>query len=389
MKIFFIFLISVLIIGCTSLLNTRAHLWKSAIVNYANPIQKTESDSIDFSFMDKYLDSISYVFIGESSHEVEEYFMVRAKLIEYLCNKQGYSVVAFEHNKGSCFVGNSLRNQISNDSLFTYYYPLLKKSNNTPFGAISMLNYFEKKDIYTTGFDVLFSKAFFYNNIRNNLPDIPDSILALDSNYLYVNHSWAIHNVWKNILNDSSYFYNHNEYQSALYKEIANRHLWLSNLPNINPRLRDSIMAENIMWIIRKECPNKKIIFLAHNRHIDKSKNNQVNPMMSFISDSIKSKSYIIGLYAYQGTTGLRGSGSVELRKNTKASLGDILNSSGYEAAFCNLKGVKVIKENLWMAKKIPTLSWAFQTVKIVPNESFDGLIQIRNVHATHYNYNE
>lgn len=69
--------------------------------------------SNDFNSIKSILNDKKYVFIGESSHCVEEYYIAKINLIKFLYQKLGFKVIAFESELGDCTVGNYLSKELN------------------------------------------------------------------------------------------------------------------------------------------------------------------------------------------------------------------------------------------------------------------------------------
>ena len=385
LSIMFVILLS---IEAYSQQKTRVNkIWRDSIKNYVKPIKSLDSnDYSDLLFLKPILEDKPYVFLGESSHEIEEYFQIKNRLVQFLYKEMGYKIIAFEGYKAICLEVNNVKNEISIDSLFTYIFPYTtNRLMLKPKGGQSLISFCQKNNMQVTGFDIDLERSIrFQKIIKQHFIDVPDSILIQDSIIItnYNKEKGLAFKAWESILYDTSIFNLHELHSQELHDAIINRTNWLYSMPNNTPTKRDSVMARNIMRLIRDFYPNEKIIFWAHNWHISKYNPKHI-VMNELLPDTIINKSYILGLYAYQGSTGVRDSGPVNLVKNKKNSLGAIMNSAGYEIAFCDFSRQKKCPSNSWMYKKIKTISWAVQRPVIVPSKRYDGIIQIKNVHAT------
>lgn len=360
-------------------------IWKDHIDQFTQEIESLDSDDYsDLEFLKPILEDKQYVFLGESSHEVVEYYELKNRLVQFLYKEMGYTMMAIEGYKLVCMETNQIKNEISIDSLYTHCFPYQRNHLKTK-GVDSILSFIQNSEIKYNGFDIDLEFPYrFLKIVKKIFPLIPDSTLSLDSE-LTLNYKKAKgleFKAWDTILNDSLIFPQNTIEQKEAYQAILHRRNWLYKMPVNNPHNRDSIMGRNILDLITKYYPNEKIIFWAHNWHISKY-NPDYEVMGEYIPDSIREKSYVLGLYAFQGTTGVRKSGEVELVKHKKNSLGAILNSAGYDIVFADFSQQTHKPENSWMFEKIPTVSWAFQRHKIIPSKRYDGIIQIKNITAT------
>ncbi|NPD47539.1 erythromycin esterase family protein [Lentimicrobium sp. S6] len=360
-------------------------IWTENIHQFTTPILSLKSqDYSDLDFLEPLLKGKPYVFIGESSHEVNEYYLLRNRLVQYLYQELGYKVVAIEAYKLVCMEANNVRNEVSLDSLYNYCFPL-KKDMTMPEGARLFLDFFKNSDIQYNGFDIdLEFPNRFQQLVKKQFPLVLDSILSLDSALtLNFNKRKGLEfKAWDDILNDSIIFPLNSKRDKEVYQAILHRRNWLYKMQVNSPHTRDSIMGRNMNDILTRFYPDEKVVFLAHNGHISKYDPKR-EVMGEYIHDSLRSKTYVLGLYAYQGKTGVRDNGPVELVKQKKNSLGAILNSADHEIVFTDFSQQTEKPENSWMFEQIQSVSWAFQRQKIIPSKRYDGIIQIRNITAT------
>ncbi|MBL7728952.1 MAG: erythromycin esterase family protein, partial [Dinghuibacter sp.] len=68
---------------------------------------------------------------------------------------------------------------------------------------------------------------------------------------------------------------------------------------------RDSLMADNLFWLMNEIYPGKKVVVWAHNGHIDRQSamGNPYTWMGHFIGRKMGSSSMHIGLFAREGET--------------------------------------------------------------------------------------
>jgi len=371
-------------------------IWKDNIINYVRPIKSIESDNFsDISFLDTLLKDKQYVFIGESSHEVVEFYKMKTRLIKYLHEVLGFNVIAYEYDMGMASYFNIEKLSVTTKDKWKYlFYDICDES-------IEQQNYLVESKIKTTGFDVqLIELPIYYKTIRKVFPEISSDVIKRDSLFFLSTPSGlmkcgrknkheyftmrlkqkdSLVNIWEKVLNDISPLSCKDTLNKIIYRSLIVRTFWIKTLPLITPIKRDSIMAENIMWLLQNVFTNDKIIFIAHNAHIQKVETNHYPWMVSKLSNSILKKSYVMGMYAYEGKTGVNHVPQ-QLTKNKKNSLGAIINSASYEYAFCDFSNQVETKENEWIFQKLETVSWATQRPKIVPFKTYDGIIQIKHV---------
>ncbi|HOT88411.1 MAG TPA: erythromycin esterase family protein [Bacteroidales bacterium] len=364
--------------------------FKKSIQNLAKEIKSLDSEGFsDLLFLkDVISNDKQYVFIGESSHEVAEFNILRTRLINFLHEQMGFNIIAIEEDMGvATFLNFQKEKPLSVDSLVQYI--------DVYFGCEEMrelICYLRKTNIKTTGFDVQLANASLFLPAVRNFFVLPDSIYIYDSLFCTDYKKTIPINVlsqkWKDAIKDIPVKDTISPYAKNMYKSIQIRADWMARIPKISSAIRDSLMAANFLWLINHIYPNEKIIILAHNEHIAKSHSafkdgRKYNGNMGqYLQEWIGEKSYVLGTYAYQGQTGNYGP-LCTIVANRRNSLGAIFNSTGYEISFCDFLSQKKSAENKWMFKKIKTVSYCFQRYKMIPAKRYDGIIMIKNVHKS------
>ncbi|HNW99203.1 MAG TPA: erythromycin esterase family protein [Bacteroidales bacterium] len=362
--------------------------WENSIQNVACEIKSFDSEDFsDLVFLKQLLKDKQYLFIGESSHEVAEFFKLRTRLIKFLHEQMGFKIIAFENDLNTTTFFNIQKDQaLSIDSLMLYlgYFPCME--------MCELVKYLRKNDIVTTGFDVQLSNTAIFSPAVRYYFKITDSILNDDSLFcVNAQNSIDAHTLakkWNNAITGISGYDTLSSFAKCIYKSIKTRADWMERMPNISSPMRDSLMAANFLWLIKNMYPKEKVIILAHNEHIAKfnpafkDKKKYYGSMGQYLQDSIWEKSYVMGIYAFQGQTGNYGP-LCTISANKRNSLGAIFNCTGYDISFCDFLSQNKSVENNWMfKKKIKTVSYCFQRYKMVPADHYDGIIMVKNVHA-------
>lgn len=419
MKGFIFFLASLFTIlscfGQTSSLEVSPK-FKKSIQNLAKEIKSLDSEGFsDLLFLkDVISNDKQYVFIGESSHYTAEQYLLKTQLIKYLHSKYDFNLLAMESNMGTTSFLNTFKNTSPDiDSIvpyFNYYFPCIE--------MIPMIKYILKTNLISTGFDIwTASPKIWYPAVRKYFK-IPDSLYFKDSifyNYLILKSDTIKNNesfnsikkynpekilqelpsTWKSSIKNIVIDTISDPIKKCIAKSILIRADMLNCIltKRISITIRDSIMSQNLLWIMQN-FPNEKIIFWAHNRHIEKVSRNFKESgfskgmsglegnMIKYLHDTIIAKSYFLGIYGYEGCTSFNEKG-YKLKKNRKNMLGSIILKSGYDIAFCNFSNQQQCKENDWMFHKIKATGE--YKYKIIPIKTYDGVIIIKKVSPINY----
>ena len=364
----------------------------------------------DLEFLKKIIGNKKYVFLGESSHYVEEYSTIKKRLIKYLHQEMGFDVLLFESDFFNCNTSYLICDSIStSEFLNNSIYDIWHTDVN-----YDLFNYIKKsKDsknpLCFSGFDIkksnITDNRLLYHYYQNYLKakDFTEFI-ALDTsinsyfNAVILNknskeyHSDLCQNLTDrcNKLLNSINTYKANK-EKKVFKHIIQDKIYLLNIirqAHNNPQkynvLRDKYMAENLEWLAEKIFPDEKIIIWAHNQHIcdnpDLGKYIPEVPSMGHnISEKMKEQSYVIGLFGLTGNEGWKKHDVSYMKKN---SLEAVICRTENEISFIDFTK----KFNIDYNKKIYLWEQEKSINKI--KQLYDGLLFIRNISAAKYKGN-
>jgi hypothetical protein len=144
--------------------------------NYTKEIISLDSgDFTDLDFLVDLLKNKKYVFIGESSHETAEQYILKTRLVKFLHQQLGFNVLAFEHQLGTTTYFNEIKNSNIPDSkrvesLYHFHPKELTK----------LINYIQATDLKTTGFDFFMENPKYWYPALKNKFEISDTLLISD-----------------------------------------------------------------------------------------------------------------------------------------------------------------------------------------------------------------
>ena len=369
------------------------------------------------------------VMIGEEMHCVEEFNLIRLKLIEYLVENKGFEVVLWEANQLQSTIFNVIKDTITDVKFLTQtLHGVWWDSVN-----LQTMRYIQMKNLDFAGFD--YQKSGFYNpvlisqiylnidstigvqkqildstfqnllmsiqeNKKNNYKNTIDykrqKTIIEDIRSSFVNNAHAIIakiNNRMNHLNDSIQL----NLIYSLYLQTKQELNYVQSISEINNYAvsfdyRDSIMSENLVWFIEKKYPQKKIIVVAANAHITKNKHQkhsknqfvyQVNPMCSNLPKNILSESYIIGTIGLSGTTHYPFQNIKKLKKPMRNSIEAILMKTNFKVGFINIPNSTKNQDTKWICLATKYNANGLFNKKIVLANHYDGLIFFNEINAT------
>jgi erythromycin esterase-like protein len=294
-----------------------------------NNLDINDTVSKDFDFLPAILENRRIVFWGEQLHDDGSAFQAKGKLIRYLHEHLNFNVVLYEAGLYDMYLLNSRIDSLNPQEtpaigLYDFWwnndfcqpvwnYYRMEKEKNNPIqlggfdvqftGSMSseerydkLRNYLKTKEIDIDNYPILpanrtnlNSLTFkFFHEMRMS-PSGKDSLLNAFSSIT------EILNTRKNCLEDEIYI----RYLTGMknrYKSV-----WQYNPGSLESmQIRDSLMAENLIWLIDSVYKNKKIIVWTANIHtfydmIEKD----FKPMGKYIKDKYGEKVYMMAFTSY------------------------------------------------------------------------------------------
>jgi erythromycin esterase len=334
-----------LITLCLTLIATAQVDIKSYIKQNTIAISTIQPDSTDFSDLESIGNAIGeskIVMLGEQDHGDAPAFLAKTRLINYLHEKKGFNVLAFESdffalnygwdnlNKNGNDIDTFLRKNIfpiwtSCDACQDLFYNVIPKSYKT------------EKPIIVTGFDNQMYLKYSNKALSTKFDSVLRQLnLPITRNSNYVSYILPLIDTMTQLSflrKDNSYYDRLLEQLKTIKQEIApkidSNNFWSLIIDNFvqttiqmrfhktdyykSYNARDIQMAKNLKWLSTIKFPNEKIIVWAHNYHISKYGGNYLDNFLNlantmgteFTKDTLlNKKTYVIGFTSNSGTAG-------------------------------------------------------------------------------------
>ncbi|MDN3656818.1 erythromycin esterase family protein [Ferruginibacter paludis] len=376
-------------------------------------ITSIEPDSTNYEDLETIgtaIGNATIVLLGEQDHGDAPTYLAKTRLIKYLHEKKGFTVLAFE----SDFFGlnEGWDNLPKQEKLIDTF---LHKNITTVwtdcitcqglFYNFIPETYRNGKPLIVTGFDseifFSYSSTFLYPKLDSVLKRVKAPISQLPN---YAAEIYPLIKNWYANLKDSAKFNNTNNYLSDIKKQLSvllgNANFWTivaDNLLNNNlkfkyalndplkaSQIRDSLMAVNLKWLTETKFAGQKIIVWAANTHIRKFSGNFPIPFLNtvqsmgsiFTSDAVlEKKSFVIGFTSYEGYAGRLGSQKYTLNKLRSNSFENWIDkSSNY--AFVNFRNYTGKDELFYMS------GINHNNYEGLWNKIYDGVFFIRKMYS-------
>ena len=364
-----------------------------------------QKDDTQFETIKKSIGKSRIVFLGEQTHGDGTTFETKAKLIQYLHQEMGFTILAFESNLFNAERAwqdvqeninplTALQNSTGQmwgkakevQPLFAYI--LSKKNSDSPLKISGFdcqthgyyyYKYFPREFVMylrskNIGFIDSTERVNFFKvyNILTNGINIYLKGINENSRKLYLDTFFNDKKIFSKILDKKILeLSNLNEPKGNLFLQhlISFKNYipelldgvtidsTISNNIKVSAYLRDSLMAENIIWLANKRYPNEKIIIWAasyHNaRHKSVGYGNMIETLMGdFLKPELEKISYSIAFTTYEGYFGRWNSkDSVILDKSSLNSFEDLFSRVGKENFFLDFKTLSKTKNGKWLTE--------------------------------------
>ncbi|MBZ4191859.1 erythromycin esterase family protein [Niabella beijingensis] len=356
----------------------------------------------DFNKLKKYIGDAPIVLLGEETHGDGTAFKTKAALVRFLHEEMGFDVLAWE---GGLFQAEKAWELAFDDPgqgvahLQQCTWPLWTWAREVqPLLLYTTETFKTNRPLKMTGIDVqlrsmidqvYFPKAFSAYLVKNNI-DFENQAErdSFFNCYNAVNTGIAVWGEGKKTDEISALAVNLKQQQSTFKRLLAKKAAQLERIPGqeaalfsrhlrsvqaylpqllltnridttITPEegniLRDSLMAENIIWLHQKMYPGKKIIVWTASAHLSVGSTLRLNGTVlprvgDFLKERIPGKFYGIGFVAargYWGTVFMRS--PVPIEKTGASSFETIFSQIGVAHFFLDLKTLSRTRGGSWL----------------------------------------
>jgi erythromycin esterase len=384
-----------------------------------NTAELKSGESYNFSALKKAIGNRRIVALGESTHGSGTYYHLKSELVKYLNQEMGFEVLAMESGLGDTYLAYANIDTLSGKQLRDYsvfgnfrakeatgLFDYIKKQHSTP------------SPLYYVGYDTQASSDFLFNQLKKILADydkeLSDSLstkmFSYQRAYGYGANNDSVNYIkYRNIFVETSntarrYLEDNKEaimakhqLNTTAFKVMvrslamfaASYHLSYAERWN-GIALRDSLMTENIKWLLTEVYTNKKVIIWAHNAHVEKgeTENGYMKAMGHFLKEQYLDDYYTIGLFAYSGVAYQFWTKKIiPFEKKNNTFIEHRLIATGKHILFLDVSHSRKTPNNAWIFK--PIQAYELENggnIKFIPTKRFDAIIVCKESKAPTYN---
>ncbi|QPA58609.1 erythromycin esterase family protein [Lysinibacillus sphaericus] len=390
--------------------------------------QKIPSNKFeDLEMLKPILHDKRIVFLGESSHGVAQFNLVKTRLIQFLHQEMGYNVLAFESGLGDVMnaqgkIDKQAAQQTMKDAIFGVWWT----KETLPLFEYAKTTQATEKPLVLAGFDIQQQGAFTNGDwlqtpqLAKQFRDAEKQLAEWSSSKDlkgYQKEKTAIINVYKQVKSQvrqkekelQKVYPNELQIVKLMERTLADRirladeYVELTIQSNIEMEQnkyesflktmewRDQAMMENLLWLAEEVYPTEKFIVWAHNDHIRKAQSDvmgspyPVKLMGERLPDIYKKYSYVLGLYMTNGETANNMGETMAVLPPIKGSIEDIVSSVNEPYTFIDLRNRQNERGNSWMFEPRLSYSWGVIQESLVPRDQYDGILLIDKVNKPTY----
>jgi erythromycin esterase-like protein len=301
------------------------------LCNEVFPIEGIEINKSwdDLSFLEEELKDKRVVMLGEAHHGDGTTIELKARIIAYLHQKLGFEVVAFESDFFSLLAySDSLKNDRADfSSIEGNVHKIWRRSKQFE----ATLNYLkDHPDLTVAGFDCAGNSRFLRESLEKELDRCLPGETATDNYKKLQTLALAYEEEGIDVKvkrKDKEFIY---DYLQELEDRIKPKsELWAQIIPNyigdwksaleyrkslkggLNNNIRDTYMADNLLYLLQERYPDKKVIVWAANIHVAKNpeavtenrhfNSDEIILMGDLVADAMPGESAHLAFISYGG----------------------------------------------------------------------------------------
>jgi erythromycin esterase len=384
-----------------------------------NTAELKTDEGYNFSALKKAIGNRRIVALGESTHGSGTYYHLKSELVKFLHEEMGFEVLAMESGLGDTYLAYANIDTLSGKQLrdFSVFGNFRANEANGIFEYIKT-QHPTKSPLNYVGYDTQASSDFLFNQLKKILADydkeLSDSLSTRMFSYQraygfgsnqdsvnYIKHR----NIFIETSNTTRRYLEENKeaimakhkLSNTTYKVMVRSLAMFSASYSLSYTdrwkgyaLRDSLMAENLKWLLSEVYANKKVIIWAHNSHVEKGEmeNGYMKSMGHFLMEQHLNNYYTIGLFAYSGVAyQFWTKKTIPINQIDNTFIEHRLIATGKHTPFLDLSHTRKTPDNSWIFNLIH--GYEVENggiINFIPTKRFDAIIVCKESKAPAYN---
>jgi len=366
----------------------------------------TFSDKVpNLSFLDELVKDKKVVALGEASHGFGDMQTLKVEMVKYLHKKHGFDVLMLEAGYGDVnsawqFIDETEPLQLMRGTIFgnmqsDQMIPLFQylKDQNSTENELDLVGYDPQLSGRSFDYKLMYivkrlEPKIIQDSVRNGFDSYTKMFQARENRGVWKaeqDRLYASVDLAKSILDNNLEDILENKMATQKELDILNHTLvGLRELVDYpfgqattrGLAIRDSIMAANVLMLMKEEYAGKKVIIWGHNGHIQRSGLvADVDWMGHYLSDELGSDYCAIGLFARKGQIYTQWNNQVNDFDLADTSFVEYkLNEEYKKNVFVSLP--EYTADAKWYNKQVSGYEIeSGGVVKFIPSKRFDGLI--------------
>jgi erythromycin esterase len=386
---------------------------------------RSETDDQDFSDLAPFGAAVGnrrIVGLGESSHGVGDYSLMKTRLIKYLHEQKGFDVIAFEYDMFDDYIVNkTLATATPEQSMWNGCFGVWWSSE-----ALELFSYIQqqaktKHPLILAGMDVqeyamtdqraaamqaaiapvdatmaanVASYDPTYVNLINKAADTGDAT-ALAAQMPALKTFYANLDEWMSAHMNAMVAHSADKNMPRLLQTVArytpNYALEVDQLDHTKYDLgaagnapRDAGMAGDVDFLARTLYPTQKIMIWAHNYHLQRQ--NVYTNTGSLIEKDFGTAYYATGLLPYRGQGAYNGGQIYNEPTAPAQSIDGNMYYARWRWSFLDFSSLTKNAGDAWAFKNQHWDYFGFYSLPaFVPKDAWDGIVYVDEIHPPHY----
>lgn len=325
--------------------------------------------SEDMQFLKPHLVDVGLIALGEQTHGDGATQLAKSNIIKYLIEQLDYRVLLYEANWFGGYAFNELHPaacQPADFADFLYWFWVQPQTSN------ELLSYLcTKKNIYVGGFDFQFNIGFStgdrFDSVISGLCEsrpalkdirgIIDSIPLLGQPIVMYQLGEEKEHILRRLQQASNSLSREGSTDLStlaagrLAHNLYNYLFWKWKISGADTQLqntfRDSIMADNIIWLKENYFPDEKMIIWSANAHINylsdelSNKKNYIR-MGDYLKERFGNRYYALSFTSYEGeVTNISNLDDFRVNQSSEKGLEYFLHQQNISSAYIDFRGLR------------------------------------------------